>query len=123
MPFAAKLTIVVIVAVTALLIGYDIWAATNNVANSIDTISGRMRIWAFETPVIPWVWCGLAGHFFGPWHYAQFMPAKMSMGLLICLSWAVIWFGIFMRSKGVVIPPWTICVPAFLTGAMLWGQT
>jgi hypothetical protein len=122
MQFAIKLTIGVIIAVTALLIGYDIWAASNGVSNSLDTISGRLRAWAYVTPLIPWVWCGLSGHFFGPWHRNDLISAQASVGILVFLTWAVIWLGLVLRSKGIVIPPYTICIPAFFAGAILWAQ-
>ena len=122
MALSIKLTIAVIIATTALLIGYDIWAATNAVPNSLDTISGRIKIWAYATPLIPWVWCGLAGHFFGPFETGQFMPPWASMSVLVFLTWSIIWLGATMRSRGFVIPPWTICVPAFMAGSILWAQ-
>ena len=122
MIFIVKLTIGIMITVTALLIGYDIFVATNSVDNALDTISGRMRIWAMTSPFIPWVWCGLAGHFFGPFSSGQFMPQKASVGVLVFLSWTVICVGLFCRSKGIIIPPWTVCIPAFLAGALLWAQ-
>lgn len=64
MPLIAKITIAIMIFVTAALIGFDIYAATNSVPNSLDTISGRMKAWAIVTPLIPWVWCGLARTFF-----------------------------------------------------------
>lgn len=122
MTLVIKLTIGIMIAVTAILIGWDIYVATNNVDNALDTISGRMRIWAFSTPIIPWAWCVLAGHFFGPFASRQFMPQRISVSILVFLSWMVICAGLFLRSKGITIPPWTICIPAFLAGALLWAQ-
>lgn len=122
MQLAIKLTIGIIIAVSVGLIGYDIWAATNSVDNALDTISGRMRIWAMTTPVIPWFWCGLAGHFFGPFHPGQFIPFRDGIALLVFLTWTLMIVGLIFRSKGIIIPPWTICVPAFLAGSILWAQ-
>jgi len=117
-----KLTIGIIVAVTVALVGYDIWVATNAIDNSLDTLSGRMRIWSMATPVIPWVWCGLAGHFFGPFSPGQFFPAKTGIALLVFSTWTLLVIGLYCRTEGIQIPPWSVCVPAFLAGAIFWAQ-
>ena len=116
----AKVTIGFILAVTAIVIGYDIYADVQG--GSIDTISARMRAWAFETPLIPWAWCGLAGHFFGFFKYQQFMSDTISLPLLAVISSLVVCLGIFLRHKGIIIPPWSVAIPAFLTWSLLWAQ-
>lgn len=115
-------TIIIIVTVTASLIGWDIYVATNNIPDRLDTISGRIRIWAISTPVIPWIWCILAGHFFRPLVFIGLVKPITGVILLAFITWSLMVTGLALRSKGIVIPPWTICLPAFLAGAILWSQ-
>jgi len=122
MQLISKLTIGIIITVTVLLIGYDIIVATNSVNNAVDTLSGRIKIWALETPIISWCWCGLAGHFFGPFSPGQFISFKIGIGILILLTWSLMILGLILRSKGITIPPWSIAIPAFLAGSILWAQ-
>lgn len=122
MPFIAKLTIGIIIATIAILIGYDIVVATNNVPNAIDTLSGRIRIWAFETPIVSWCWSGLAGHFFGFFKPHQFMPQTFGIILLVCLSLGVVLFGIYCKHNNIFIHPAWICPVAFLVWSILFAQ-
>jgi len=120
MHWAIKVTIGLIIAITLGLIGWDIVAATNSVNNSLDTISGRMRIWGKETPIIPFAWAVLAGHFWGP--IPQLMPYKTSIPLLIFISWCLIVAGIVLRNHNTSVPPWTVLLPGMFLGALLWTQ-
>jgi hypothetical protein len=57
------ITIGILVVVTALLIGWDIWVAVNNEEG--DTIS-EILLWVGEHPVLPFAFGVLMGHLFWP---------------------------------------------------------
>lgn len=117
-----KTTIIVIIAVTLLLIGYDIAVYTNSVDNSLDTLSGRMRLWGMTTPLLPFAWGVLGGHFWGSFHAGQFIPSKAGIALLVFVAWSVIVAGIIAKNENIHISPWMMLIPGIIVGAVLWPQ-
>jgi hypothetical protein len=126
LPLAAIVTIVVMAVATVGLIIWDIIVATNNIPNNVDTISGRMKIWGKKALLLPWAWAVLYGHFFGPIRGGQLMSSKVSVPILIFISWVVVLAGIELRARGLSITNWPIFFIILnlgaLAGAFLWPQ-
>jgi len=119
-----KLTIMILVSVTVMLIGYDVVMVVNDVSNRFDTISGRMRIWGLTAPFVPFVWGILGGHFFGP----KLLTTQLGMShlagivLMVAAGWIVLIGGIIAKHEGVSIAPWIMLIPGILIGAICWAQ-
>lgn len=125
LPLAALITIVLIGIVALGLIVWDIIAATNKIPNSVDTISGRMRIWGKKTLLLPWTWAVLFGHFWGP--KVHLMSHKVSIPILILITGLVVGAGVLLRGEGeTVITSWPIFFVILnlgaIAGALLWPQ-
>jgi len=126
LPLVALITIIAIVVVSVGLIAWDIVAATNNIPNSVDTISGRMRIWGKKTLLLPWAWAVLFGHFWGP-KMTHLMSNKISIPILLAISAAVVVGGILLRGEGeTTITSWPLFFAILnlgaSAGALLWPQ-
>lgn len=126
LPLAAMITVGLIALVTVGLIVWDIIVATNNIPNGLDTISGRMKAWGKQTLLLPWLWAGLYGHFWGPIKAGQLMPMKVSLPILIFLTWGVTIVGIWCRQNGITINTWPVFLLVLnlgaIAGACLWPQ-
>lgn len=125
LPLAALVTIIVIAVATAGLVVWDIIAATNSTPNTVDTISGRMRIWGKKTLLLPWAWAVLFGHFWAP--KVHLMPHKVSVPILMVLTGIVVVAGIFLRGDGeTTITSWPLFFAILnlgaVAGALLWPQ-
>jgi hypothetical protein len=123
MPISAILTIAFMLFVVVGLIGWDIVVAANKIPNSVDTISGRMRIWGSKTLLIPWVWIVLFGHFYGP--KTHLMQHKISIPILLVLTAIVVFVGTLMN-KGETTVSWPLFLVILnvgaIAGAVLWPQ-
>ena len=119
-----KLTMVVLVAVSAFLIGYDIWVATNSIDNTLDTISGRMRLWGSETAFFPYVYSVMAGHFWGPWRSGDIVNFDfvMSMFFLILIAGAVSGIDAVLKQNSINVSMWVWIPVGVLAGAICWPQ-
>ena len=88
-------TIAMMIFVTVVVIGWDIFVATNQVAG--DTVS-ELQIWAGQRfLLLPHAWGTLMGHFWLPWKEDRFtwqvkMIILSSSGLLFLLFDIVSWF-------------------------------
>ena len=122
----AAITIGLMLLVTVGLIVWDIIVATNNVPNSIDTISGRMKIWGKKSLILPWAWAMLYGHFWGPLRSGQVLSAKTGVPILILVSWGVFLLSVYLHKQGITISSWLmfflILNIGALAGAFLWPQ-
>ena len=69
-----SITAVIVIAATALLIGYDIFVAIEPTPG--DTISAVLLNCAWSHSVIAWYWGGLSGHLFWPMtlHHKEVAP-------------------------------------------------
>jgi len=127
MPFVAIITIALMALVTVGLIGWDVFVAFNKIPNSIDTISGRMKAWGKQTILLPWLWAGLFGHFWGPIRAGQLLPMKTGLPLLLFLTWGVLLLGTVLRHYEITITSSWILFFLILNlgavaGASLWPQ-
>lgn len=125
MPLVAIVTIVLMLLAIVGLIVWDIFVATNKIPNSVDTISGRMRIWGKKTLLFPWLWAVLFGHFWGP--KVRLMSHLNGILTLVFLTGLVLVAGILMRGEGeTTITSWPLFFAILnlgaVAGAFLWPQ-
>jgi hypothetical protein len=101
-------TQILVCAVTAALVGFDIWLASNGVPK--DTYSQVIHRWALLTPLIPYAWGVLAGHFF----WSRSIPIVSEPGASIWLGASgvlMIFLGMILRHFGInVLPLWFVFV-------------
>lgn len=127
MPLSGLITIGLMAVVTVGLIVWDIIVAVNNIPNSLDTISGRMKAYGKQALILPWAWAVLFGHFWGPIKSGQLMSMRTSMPILIFSTWIVLILSIYLRQIDVSITSsWILFflilnIGAFF-GAILWPQ-
>ena len=95
-------TQIVVGIVTAIIIGFDIWLASNGVPG--DTISVVIHKWAILAPFIPYVWGVLTGHFFLPMHSPVFREPWASI-VLGSSGIIMILLGILLRYFAITAPP------------------
>ena len=124
LPLAALVTIIVIIAVTVGVIAYDIGVGFGNkVPNSIDTISGRMRIWSQKTLLLPWVWAALFGHFYAP--KIHLASAKITIPILLGLTALVVIYSTLVKTAETTnswLLFFLILNLGAIAGAVLWPQ-
>jgi hypothetical protein len=114
-----KLALVIGAALVAAFIGVDIYLAADSVKGN--TWSEIIRTWAKYTPVIPWFLGVLMGHFFHPIdNFRAVLGQPSSIALLVWLTAVVGIVGLGMMKAGHPIPGWSILVPAFAAGWLLW---
>lgn len=124
-----KLTIYFIICVTLFIIGYDIWAYSNNVSNALDTISGRMKIWGRESLILPYAWGVLGGHFWG-WMNGKLLGSvnfkfddpKVGIALLVSSALVVVISDLFLKKQGIYVWPWLLIFPGVVAGMLFWSQ-
>lgn len=124
LPLPAIITIVVMVVVFAVLVGWDLVVAFGNkIGNDVDTISGRMRTWSKTILFFPWAWAVLFGHFFAPKIYIA--PSKITLPILAILTVAITAFSFIFKNADTV-SSWPLFFIILnlgaLAGAMLWSQ-
>lgn len=128
LPVAALITIALMGIVTIGLIVWDIVVATNKIPNSVDTISGRMKIWGKKTLILPWAWAVLFGHFWGPIKASSgIFSHKVGIALLVLLTWGVFVAGTVLHKHGIAInSSWLVFLSVLnlgaIAGAILWAQ-
>lgn len=124
LPAAAIATIIFIIAIIAIIVGWDVVVAfCNKIPNRIDTISGRMKIWGKKLLFIPITWAVLYGHFFGPKPIVN-LPEKFSIPGLVLSAGLITLVGILFKLE--IVNSWLLFfvilnLGAFL-GANLWSQ-
>lgn len=113
-----KIAIYIGLSLLAALIGVDIYLAADNVKDN--TWSEIIRAWSKHTPIIPWI-CGvLTGHFFHPTEAKAILGQPSSVALLIWITAVVGIFGISFLRFNMPIPAWSVLIPAFIAGWLLW---
>lgn len=114
-----KAAIVIGLSLVAALIGVDIYLATDSVIGN--TWSELLRAWSLTTPLGPWAIGALSGHFFHPINNFQAVLGQPnSIALLVWLTALVGMIGLIAFRAGTPIPGWTVMVPAFIAGWLLW---
>ena len=103
----------------AIIIGIDVYLAADNVKNN--TWSEMIRFLAFKTPLPPWIWGGLGGHYFHP-HWLPKDPFGQpgSVVLLVWLSVVLGMAGIALYRANMFMPFWIVFFAAFFIWGILW---
>lgn len=128
------ITISVIVATTIIITAYDILVYIEPTRG--DTISEVLLWYAYNHPVIPWMWGGLAGHLFWPmktygrrvvpipFFDASFPTKTYRTHSLITLVIATVTLGV-MPFAGILLSmnPATFLLPGIAAGHWGWPQT
>ena len=110
--------IVIGLSLLAILLGIDVYLATNNVPG--DTWSQLLRRWGEGTPLIAWT-CGvLMGHWFHPDSWKPLLGQPTSVMILIWFTVTLGIIGLGFRAIGHPLPSWMVLLPAFLAGGLFW---
>lgn len=102
----------------AVLIGIDIYLALDGIPGN--TWSQYLRTWSMQTPLVPWVWSILLGHWFHPDSSKPLLGQPSSVVLLLWISVLLGLSGLVVRHYGYSIPSWCVIIAGFLAGAWLW---
>lgn len=114
-----KIVIAIGLTLVAALIGIDIYLAADSVKGN--TWSEIIRMWAKYTPLVPWTIGVLTGHFFHPFdNFRAVLGQPASIAVLIWLTGVVGIMGLSFMKAGYPIPGWSVLVPAFTAGWLLW---
>jgi hypothetical protein len=114
---AAWITLVVMVAATCVLIGWDIVVAVNDERG--DTISEMMLAAASKHPSLAFSWGGITGHMFWPRESPIFWRKPHTAFLLGGLAVAMLAFEFFVTLKVLPIGPLLVGIAL---GHWLWPQ-
>jgi len=109
-----NITIAVIIMATTILVGWDIVVALNDVKH--DTISRVLQAWAFEFPVIPFLWGILGGHWFWPRKTALIGPEYSFVFVMVVVLIVLLLSPIIKN----VLPMPIWCVLGFVIGHYFW---
>jgi hypothetical protein len=101
-----------------LLIGLDIYLASNGVRG--DTWSELLRTWGKATPLIPWAWSVLLGHWFHPDFTRTLFAQPTSVAFLLWFTVVLGIAGVAANTVGTPIPAWTVIIPGIIAGVFLW---
>lgn len=113
MPLTIAITIGL--SLLGILIGLDVWLAMDKTPDN--TWSEILAGWSNKTALVPWIWSGLAGHFFHP----NAEPIIKQPGGVVLLIWLTVAVAVVFSSKfGFTVPAWTVLIPGFIAGALLW---
>lgn len=113
------MTIVFIVVATLCLSAWDLVPATNDVAG--DTISEVLRRWGREWIVLPYIWGGLGGHFWGGYPL-EVGPTETELALTFWSMWLVLILNFGLREH-VREWPWWAFLAAMGVGALVFSFT
>lgn len=105
-------------AIIAIIIGIDVYLAVDSIKGN--TWSEMVRALSFKTPLAPWAWGGLGGHFFHQWLPKLLHGHGANIAVLVWISAAVMLAGHVMYSKGTPMPPTIVFFAAFFVWGMLW---
>ena len=114
-----KIVIPIGLGLLALLVGVDIYLAMDKLPGN--TWSEILRRWAVATPLIPWIYGVLGGHFYHPIENLEPILSKPgNIELLVWLTILVGMVGLGLLRAGNPVSPWVGVVPGFVVGALLW---
>jgi hypothetical protein len=114
-----KLTIAVGLGLMAVLVGLDIYLVQDQYSGN--TWSEILRTWAVATPVIPWAYGVLGGHFYHPVENLEAVIVfPGNIALLVWLTAAVGIAGLAFAKGGHPIAPWVMVLPGMVAGSLLW---
>jgi hypothetical protein len=112
-------TIIVGISLLSVLIGLDFYLAFDGMKGN--TWSEILRSWGAKNALTPWIWCGLAGHFF---HWSKqsrpILHPPSNIALLVWLTALVFVVSVAMTRAGMPIPSWVVAPVAFVAWAILW---
>lgn len=107
------------IALLAAFIGLDIYLAVDRLPGN--TWSEILRQWAIVTPLIPWIYGILGGHFYHPVDGLDpWIDPPGNIALLVWLTAVIGLIGVAFAKSGNPISPWTVVIPGFIAGALLW---
>ena len=114
-----NITIPVGLSLLAILIGLDIYLAVDGLKGN--TWSEILRSWGRSNALAPWIWCGLAGHY---WHWMEkSRPIIKNPGNIVTLVWLTLLVFIISTAAtraGLPVPAWVIAPIAFVVWGFLW---
>jgi len=103
----------------AILIGLDIYLAVDGLKGN--TWSEILRMWGSKNALAPWIWCGLAGHYFH-WKSTSkpILEPPANIAMLVWLTVLIFIVSMAMTRAGIPIPSWIIAPVAFIAWGLLW---
>jgi hypothetical protein len=116
-----SLVIVLGCILAATIIGFDIWFATDSIQGN--TWSEIIRRLAKTTPLIPFIYGVLSGHFFWPAALKENIPLlgqPNSVALLIWIGCVVGMIGLGLTKNDMVFPLWIAFLIGGVGGMLLW---
>lgn len=116
---SVKIVIAIGLILVAMLIGIDIYLATDSVKGN--TWSEIIRMWSKHTTLVPWLMGILTGHFLHPYdNFRAVLGQPASIAVLLWLTGIVGILGLGFMRAGYPIPGWSLLIPAFIAGWLLW---
>jgi len=112
-----KVTAIILVAITVLLIAYDIFIV---LTSSNATISGVIKNTSYKFPLIIYAWALLGGHFLSP-----FVMKKVYLWPLIGVSSCVLIFSLLTAFKVVSVGAISLSIVSvigLIVGMLAWSQ-
>lgn len=109
-----KSVLITLAVVVAALIVIDIFLATDPVKGN--TWSELLRAAAENTPVVPWLWGLIMGHWFHP-NDEQRPLIRPPVNALVLLALSLL---VLLIGSGLTVSPWVPLVLALPIGALVW---
>jgi hypothetical protein len=116
---STNIAILLGIGLLGILIGLDIYLAADGVEGN--TWSEILRQWSVITPVVPFIYGVLGGHFYHPVDGLD--PIVDTPGNIALLVWVTVLIGvigILTTKHDVEIAPWIPVIPGFIAGCFLW---
>lgn len=113
-----KIAIIIGILLVCAIIGFDIYLALDNIRGN--TWSEMLRTASKYTPIVPWTFGVLMGHFFHPaTSFSPIVPLNFGVPVLVWISVVLGIVGLALV-RSFIFPQWPLLLAGFFAGWLLW---